>query len=315
MKQTKILLDMSVTEESADIMFALDRLPEAEVIGISLCFGQVSLESSRRSISGLLDLLGWKVPVAFGADRPWSRDYMVPVKEEDIASAINGLQIDTEAFCRDTGEEGVDFLYRKLKEAGGEAKILCAGCLTNIAILLERYPDAAGLIEELIWCGGTWRYAQLQIVKDYATYMDPEAAQFVLEQGLKFTMCPVDAGNFCYLTREEIDCRMYEKEPVLHQFNRLLKKQWCDENAQLPLGERNRPLPLAGLAAAAAAVLPELCQIKKRYGEVDLKGKLTFGMLVIDINNRLEHSGDEMNIRQVTGLDREALVERVYMKD
>ncbi len=182
-----------------------------------------------------------------------------------------------------------------------------------MAILLERYPEAGKLIKELIWCGGTQRHASLQIVKDVQTYLDPEAAQYVLEQGLNFTMCPVDAGTFCYMSLSEVDSRRYETEPVMHQFNRLLKKRWCDVNAEAPMGERKRHLPMQEMAAVAAAVLPWLCEKKKRYGEVDLKGKLTFGMLVIDINNRLEHTEEEMNISQVCHIDRERLIHLLYM--
>lgn len=314
MKREPILLDMSVTEENAGILFGLRRLEDVRVIGISLCFGAVSLRSSHRSLSGLLELFGWDVPVAFGAERPLRRDYLLPVSETDISEAINGLQIDTKRLCRTVEADGADFLYEKLLEAGGEAKILCAGCLTDIAVLLERHPDAKPMIKELIWCGGTQRHAQLQAVKDRHTYMDPEAAQYVLEQGLNLTMCPVDIGKRCFISREEIDSRMYEREPVPHQMNRLLKKRWCDVNAPLPMGERNRPLPLQDLAAVAAAARPELCRYAMRYGAVDLKGRLTFGMLVIDINNRLKQREEEMNIRQICDLDREALVRLLYKK-
>ena len=97
MKKIRLLLDMSVTEESAGILFALDHVKEqVEVLGISLCFGRVSLESSRRSMGGLLELLGWNTEVALGVERPWRRDYMLPVSDEDVGQAINGLQIDTD---------------------------------------------------------------------------------------------------------------------------------------------------------------------------------------------------------------------------
>ena len=78
MNKELILVDINITEETAGILFALNRLNHVEVKGISLCFGETSLESSYRSISGLNELLGWEVPVALGADRPWRRDYQLP---------------------------------------------------------------------------------------------------------------------------------------------------------------------------------------------------------------------------------------------
>jgi len=312
-----VLLDFNVTEETAGILFALQRLDDVEVRGISLCFGRTSLASSYRSLSGLLHLFGWDTPAALGEERPWRRDYLLPVDEADIAEAINGLQIDTDNLCPVTNLDGADFLYRKLLEIGGmnaeKTKILCAGPLTNLAVLLERHPDSRRYIDEIIWLGGTQRHASLQIVKDYHTYLDPEAARFVLEQHLNFTMCPVDVGVCVCFYQSEIDSRMRETDPILHQYNRLLKKRWCDGNAELPMGQRTRPLPVPELAAAAALALPYLCRKETVYGEVDLKGRLTFGMLVIDINNRLEHTRAEKNINWVTAVDREALIHRLYL--
>ncbi len=313
MKQERLLIDMSVTEKSAAALFALGRLPEVKVEGISLCFGRTSLESSHRSLSGLLKLFNWDVEVALGADRPLSRDYLIDPSDEDIAQAINGLQIETDELCYLSEDDGPDMLYRRLKEGQGETKLLCFGCLTNVALLLDRHPDAKDLIKELIWCGGAQRHAELGIVLDHATYMDPEAAWAVLRSGVNIAMCPVDLGLKSYMSRAEVDSRMHEKEPLLHQYNRLMKKIWCDENAELPVGERNRMLPLPELAAVMRATEPGSCQSELRYGEVDLKGRLTFGMLVIDIDNVLQHSSDEMNILQITDVDRQRMVHRLYM--
>ena len=99
MNKELILVDINITEETAGILFALNRLNHVEVKGISLCFGETSLESSHRSISGLNELLGWEVPVALGADRPWRRDYQLPVSASDISEPINGLQVDTSKVC------------------------------------------------------------------------------------------------------------------------------------------------------------------------------------------------------------------------
>ena len=52
---------------------------------------------------------------------------------------------------------------------------------------------------------------------------------------------------------------------------------------------------------------------KKAIWRGGFKGKLTFGMLVIDINNRLEHTEEEMNISQVCHIDRERLIHLLYM--
>ena len=67
-------------------------------------------------------------------------------------------------------------------------------------------------IRDRIWCGGAQRHAQLQAVKDRHTYMDPEAAQYVLEQGLNLTMCPVDVGKRCFMTVSYTHLDVYKRQ-------------------------------------------------------------------------------------------------------
>ena len=136
MKKIRLLLDMSVTEESAGILFALDHVKEqVEVSGISLCFGRVSLESSRRSMGGLLELLGWDTEVALGAERPWRRDYMLPVSEEDVGQAINGLQIDTDRTGPVSGEDGAE------KEEGTEG-------MNESSSYILLFPEASDCLQD-----------------------------------------------------------------------------------------------------------------------------------------------------------------------
>lgn len=310
----KVYLDMNLTEDFAAGLLLLARDPEVELMGITLSYGETDLATAVQNTAGICKLLGLTVPVAAGAEKPWRRDYTLLPKPMPLCDAIDGLQLDPTAELTLEKAFAPEFLYEKLKKAGEKVTLFCAGPLTNIAYLLERHPDARGFIEKIIWRGGTQRHATLGIVKDLQTYLDPDAAAFVLQKGIPFVMCPVDMGFALYATQAEVDAGMAATDPVEHQLNRLLKRLWNLQNEAVPMGERNRPLPLQDVAAVRYLTHPEAFAEEKFYCEVDLRGKLTFGMAVVDIQNRLEKTEAEKNITLLRDCDREALVQTLYQK-
>lgn len=310
--KTPVIIDMNLTEDFALGLIAALKSKDLEIMGITLSFGETELECAAANTAGVLKLLKREIPVALGAEKPWRRDYTVAMKPLYLNRDINGMQVDTAKQPKAEPLFAPDFIYETMKGCGKKVTLLCAGPLTNIAYLLERHPDAPEYIEKIVWRGGTQRHAVNGIVRDMQTLLDPDAASKVLFSGLDLVMCPCDMGLQFFASQTEIDKGMRTKDPVLHQYNRLLKKRWCEVNEELPMGQRIKNLPLQELAAVLYLVRPELFHTRQIYGEVDLKGRLTFGMLVIDIKNRLETKPEDFNICWINGVDREAVIRYLY---
>lgn len=310
--KTPVIIDMNLTEDFALGFMAAARSESLEILGITLSFGETDLACAAANTAGLQKLMKTEIPVALGAEKPWRRDYTVEMKKLPLNRDINGLQIDTVKEPETEKLFGPDFLYETIRQCDKKVTLLCAGPLTNIAYLLERHPDAPEYIEKLVWRGGTQRHGVNGIVRDMQTLLDPDAASRVLSSKLFVVMCPCDMGFLFYAEQKEIDKGMRTKDPVMHQYNRLLKKRWCEANEEFPMGCRTKPLPLQEVAAVLWLVKPELFTTRQVYGEVDLKGKLTFGMLVIDIKNRLEKNPEDFNICWINGVDRERAIPHLY---
>lgn len=310
--KTPVMIDMNLTEDFALGFMAAARSESLDILGITLSFGETDLACAAANTAGLQKLMNTEIPVALGAEKPWRRDYTVEMKKLPLNRDINGLQIDTVENPKAESPFAPDFLYETMKRCDRKVTLLCAGPLTNIAYLLERHPDAPEYIEKLVWRGGTQRHAVNGIVRDMQTLLDPDAASMVFSSRLLVVMCPCDMGFQFYAEQAEIDGGMRTKDPVMHQYNRLLKKRWCEVNEELPMGCRTKPLPLQELAAVLWVEKPELFTTRMIYGEVDIKGKLTFGMLVIDIKNRLETKPEDFNICWINGVDREMAIHYLY---
>ena len=304
-----VLMDVNLTEDFAAGFLLAARAPELDILGVTVTFGETDLASAARNTAQLMELCGLSRPVALGADRPWRRTWVVPPRPMPLCGAINGLQLNPAAKAELSPLPAAEFLYETLRAAAQPVTLLCAGPLTNIACLLERHPDAKDRIRQLIWRGGTQRHAVNGVVRDLQTLLDPEAAAFVLEAGLPFVMCPVDMGYALQASQEEVDAGIGLSDPVLHQLNRLLKKRWCQANENQPIGQRRLGLPLQDVAAAAYLLDPEAFTAEAFHCEVDLKGRYTFGMCVVDICRRM---GRADNILLLRSADHTRVVSRLY---
>lgn len=304
-----VLLDVNLTEDFAAGFLLAARAPELDILGVTVTFGETDLATAAQNTAELMDLCGLSCPVALGADRPWRRTWELPPRPMPLGGAINGMQLDPAAKADLSPLPAAEFLYETLRAASQPVTLLCSGPLTNVAALLERHPDAKSRIGQLVWRGGTQRHAVNGVVRDLQTLLDPEAAAFVLEAGLPFVMCPVDMGHALQASQGEVDAGIGLTDPVLHQLNRLLKKRWCEANENQPIGQRTLGLPLQDVAAAVYLLDPEAFTAEPFHCEVDLKGRYTFGMCVVDICRRM---GREDNILLLRDADHEWVISRLY---
>lgn len=304
-----ILMDLNLTEDFAAGFLLAARSPELNILGITVTFGETDLATAVRNTAELADLCGLDCPVSLGAERPWRRTWTIPPRPMPLGAAINGLQLDPEARANLIPVPAQRFLYETLQAAPEPVTLLCAGPLTNIAFLLEHHPEIKEKIRRLVWRGGGQRHAVNGVVRDLQTLLDPEAAAFVLAAGIPFVMCPVDMGHVLQASQAEVDAGIPLTDPVLHQLNRLLKKRWCEANEDLPMDFRTRGLPLQDVAAVAYLLDPEAFTLEPFHCEVDLKGRYTFGMCVVDICRRM---GREDNILLMRDADHDRVLARLY---
>ena len=87
----------------------------------------------------------------------------------------------------------------------GRLEILSLGPLTDVALALQKSPEAAKKIARVVVMGGgihagnATKYAEFNIVAD------PEAAQVVFSSGVKTVMIGLDATNCCLQPRADIE--------------------------------------------------------------------------------------------------------------
>ena len=91
----------------------------------------------------------------------------------------------------------VDFIIDTLRAAAPKTITLCPlGPLTNIATALQRAPDIAERIAQIVLMGGAYfEVGNITPAAEFNIYVDPEAAQLVFESGVDLVVAPLDVTH------------------------------------------------------------------------------------------------------------------------
>src|SRR5690349_8198133 len=178
--------------------------PELDVLGITTVHGNASLENTTTNALRVLELAGrTDVSVAAGADRPLVGD---PHAAADVhgESGLDGPDL-PDAITQPVETHAVDFLAERLLDAAEPITLIPTGPLTNIALLLARWPAVAERIERVVLMGGAIAEGNVTPAAEFNIWADPEAAARVFASGLDVTMIGLDVTHKALFTKSHED--------------------------------------------------------------------------------------------------------------
>ena len=202
----KIIIDTDPgQDDAAAIMLALGS-PEIELLGITAVAGNVPLALTERNARIICEMSGRRdVKVFAGADGPL-HGRQVTAEHVHGRSGLDGPELFEPTFSLHDGH-AVDFIVRTLMTEAAESVTLCPiGPLTNIALALQKQPEIAGRMQQIVLMGGGY-FAQGNVTPsaEFNIYADPEAAAVVFASGVPMVMMPLDVTHKVLTTRPRIE--------------------------------------------------------------------------------------------------------------
>jgi inosine-uridine nucleoside N-ribohydrolase len=198
----KIILDCDPGHDDAIALLLALGSPELELLGVTTVAGNQTLEKTTSNAIRVLDHLGRDdIPVAAGAPRPLVRDVYVAANVHG-ETGLDGP--DLPAPQREpVREHAVDWIARTLEESREPVTLVPTGPLTNIALLLARYPDAP--MERIVLMGGAIGEGNVTPAAEFNVWVDPEAAARVFASGIEVTMVGLDVTHKALMTQAHAD--------------------------------------------------------------------------------------------------------------
>ena len=164
-------------------------------------YGNVSHGYTHKNLVNLNGLLEINANVISGADKPIEGDCFTA----DYVHGKNGVggvvlpDYPDNAAC----DDGTKLLYERIKQCKS-VDYISLGPLTNLALLITRFPDAEKHINSLTIMGGGFSVYNIPHNAEYNIGCDPAAAKIVFSSNLNITLVPLDVTHKICLSSEEV---------------------------------------------------------------------------------------------------------------
>jgi purine nucleosidase len=256
---------------------------------VTVCFGNVDLRTAAYNVRAVLELVDAAAEVHLGAERPLVGD-AIHARHIHGDDGLGGASVVPPTRAA-SSEDAVATLCRVLRQAaqrGRPVDLLTLGPLTNVALALRLDPAAVAGIGRLVVMGGTcFGRGNTTPAAEYNVFADPEAAAIVLAAGAATTIVPWEACVDAALPGPAVD-DAFAPPPAnsITAFVSTIVRHYRAVRQNLTgLDELVLPDPMA-----AAVLLDERLAARTISAAVgvELAGRLTRGMTVVDPSRRLE---------------------------
>ncbi|MEI4271746.1 nucleoside hydrolase [Klenkia sp. LSe6-5] len=193
-------------DDALAILLALAS-PEVDLRLVTAVHGNVELAQTTENALRVLHLAGRSdVPVAAGAAGPLVHPLPERAGHVHGAAGLGGVELPASPAAVDPRPAVVALADLLMAHEPGTVTVAPIGPLTNLALLLHVFPEAAARIGRVVWMGGSaTRGGNVTAAAEFNAWADPEAAQAVLRSGLPVTMVGLDVTLPTVLTQAGID--------------------------------------------------------------------------------------------------------------
>jgi purine nucleosidase len=293
------ILDCDPGHDDAVAMLLAAASRELDLRAITTVAGNGTLDKVTYNARRVCTLGGIRdVPIAAGADRPLVRELETAAHVHG-ASALDGPALPEPDVALDP--RPADQLIADVAGTGGTGEpvtLIAVGPLTNVATALDRHPELAGTLREIILMGGSTGRGNHTPYAEFNIYVDPEAAARVFESGVPLTMVGLNLTHQALATPDVVASLLALDTDLarvvagwMTYFGSTYEDLWG-------LGGP----PVHDACAVALAIDPTLVRREEAFVAIETEGRWTRGATVVDLHRRL---GRPPNARVATDLDAE----------
>jgi inosine-uridine nucleoside N-ribohydrolase len=198
---TCLIYDCDPGHDDAIALLLALASPELDLLGVTTVAGNQTLELTTANAIRVLDHVGRDdVPVSAGAARPLVRQRHVAANVHGD-SGLDGPSL-PQPGRKPESMHAVDWMARAISGSPHPVTLVATGPLTNVALLLTRYPETEQQLERLVLMGGAIGEGNITPAAEFNIWVDPEAAARVLEGAFDLTMVGLDVTHQALMTQD-----------------------------------------------------------------------------------------------------------------
>lgn len=269
-----IFSDPGVDDALAIAVAALSKkIDIAAVVGVA---GNVASKQAARNLASLFQLLDLKAPVFQSDDQAYP---LLPFNGS-IVHGVGGLG-DVELpklQCRILGVDQLPYYVSKLNSC----TILSLGPATSLAQLIQKSPQTARVVNEIVMMGGAIRKGNITAHAEFNIFFDPEAADVVFQSGIPIRLIPLDITEQVRLFPSDLGELTASEHPIGELLVSMLTYYFNFHEKF----EGFRGCYVHDPLTVVALLWPELFSFRRLPVVVDTRGGPTRGMTMVDLRYR-----------------------------
>lgn len=306
MRKRKVIIDCDPGIDDALALLMALKSEELEVLGITICSGNVPAKQGANNALKVLELCkALHIPVYIGEEKPLVRSLVTAQDthgNDGLGENFYELKEGSEVRV-----DGVGFIIETLRQEKN-VSIIALGPLTNIAYALKRDKEAFDYLDEFISMGGAYRiHGNCSPVAEFNYWVDPHGADFVYHNlPRKIHMIGLDVTRKIVLTPNSIEL-MNRLDKELATFITEITRFYIDfhwEQEGIIGCVINDPL------AVAYFIDRDLCKCFESYVQVVKEGE-AIGQTMVDYGNFYRR---QSNALIATEVDKEAFMKMFFKK-
>jgi inosine-uridine nucleoside N-ribohydrolase len=174
-------------------------------------------------------------------------------------------------------EPAVPMLARLIEESADPVTVVAIGPLTNIALLINEFPDTARTVERFVIMGGgaLGDLGNATPAAEFNIYYDPDAAACMFGFGVPITMVGLNATHQALVGRTHLSALFESGGPIADMVSHMLAG-YRDAGADAGAMAQHDSL------AMASVIDPTVITTKLLPVDVENLGRITAGMTVVD---------------------------------
>jgi purine nucleosidase len=294
----------------------LQNQPGLQVAGVSVVAGNAPLEITLANALRIRAWHGWGTPIHAGAARPLAPEPSGPITAQYVLGEQALLTVGQQlppcppGRAQADSRDAVTALIQHLNSAAGSGTTLVAlGPLTNLALAWQADPQALRRAERVLWMGGSTERGNHTPAAEFNAAADPEAADLLLRSGLPMILFGLNACRQVQLTQAHVQAVRTITTPQA-----LMLADHLDAYQRLRSADGSQPMPLYDPLPALWLREPGLFTLAHVPVDMELAGRYTRGMTVVDLRNRAGRRPNAHVAVQVEGEAAMGLVMQVLQR-
>lgn len=304
MKTIPVIHDCDPGHDDAMALLLSQASPEIEILGVTTCCGNQTIEKTTWNARRVCTLLGIDAPIAKGRPGPMLQD---PITAANIhgQSGLDGPVL-PEPAMEESPLCAVELMAKLLREAKEPVTIVSTGPMTNTGCLLLAHPELKPKIRQISMMGGGIQHGNWSPAAEFNILVDPEAADIVFRSGIPILMAGLDVTLKALIYDEDI-ARIRAIGTRISQ----VVADWLEFFYRFHRDIGYAGAPLHDPCAVAALLKPELFDIREYNVQIETQGAFCRGTTVGCAPGKTDRSLP-VNARCLMDVDREGFVQLIY---